>query len=153
MSARTVMLPKPVTVADGANLGQALDVLYQHRIKTAPVVDAAGRYRGLFGIHSLVRHLLPRAATLDGASLTDLAFVHDTLDTVKERLQGSLTEPVLLFADRDLLPVKPDDSLVETLLLLHRHRHTLPVVDPANERLLGIVTYWGVLAKLTGRPA
>lgn len=154
MTARTVMLPEPVTVPDTASLAQALDVLFRHRIKAVPVVDASGRYRGLFGLHSLVRQLLPRAATLDqGASLTDLTFVHDTLDTVKERLSARLNDPVLRFVDRDLPPVGPDESLLETLLLLHRHRHTLPVVDPASGRLLGVVTDWGVLARLTGRPA
>lgn len=154
MTAQTVMLPEPVTVTESATLAQALDVLLQHRIETVPVVDTAGRYRGLFGLHSLVRHLLPRAATLDqGASLTDLTFVHDSLDALKDRLSGSLSEPVLRFVDRDLPPVAPDESLPEILLLLHRHRHTLPVVDPASGRLLGVVTYWGVFARLTGRPA
>jgi len=154
MTARTVMLPEPVTIPDTANLAQALDVLFRHRIKAVPVIDATRRYRGLFGMHGLVRHLLPRAATLDdGASLTDLTFVHDTLETVKERLNGALNDPVLRFVDRDLQPMSPDESLLETLLLLHRHRHTLPVVDPASGRLLGVVTYWGIFSRLTGRPA
>lgn len=153
MTAQTVMLPEPVTVAESATLSQALDVLFQHRIKTVPVVDTAGHYRGLFGLHGLVRYLLPRAATLDqGANLTDLTFVHDSLATVKERLDGRLHEPVQHFADRELQPVAPGESLTETLLLLHRHRHTLPVVDPDNGRLLGVVTLWGVMAALTGRP-
>lgn len=153
MTAQTVMLPEPVTVTESATLAQALDVLLQHRIETVPVVDTAGRYRGLFGLHSLVRHLLPRAATLDqGANLTDLTFVHDSLATVKERLDGRLHESVLHFADRELQPIAPDESIAETLLQLHRHRHLLPVVDPDNGRLLGVVTLWGIMAALTGRP-
>jgi len=148
------MLPNPVTINDSASLWQAIDALYSHRIKSVPVVDASGHYRGLFGMHSLVRHLLPRAAKLDGgASLTDLAFVHDTVDTLKERLAGQLGEPVMQFVDQDAAQVAPTESLVETLLRLHRHGHTLPVVDPASGRLLGVVTYWGILAQLTGRPA
>ena len=148
------MLSNPVTVRDTATLAAAIELLFQHRIKALPLVNEQGHYRGLFGIHTLVRALLPRAATLDeGSGLTDLTFVHDTLDTVRERLAGHLLEPVIDFSDQDLKPLAPDTSLLETLLILHRHRHTLPVVDPASGRLLGIVTYWEMLAKLPSRPA
>jgi len=146
------MLPDPVTVRDTASLAEAVDLLFRHRIKNLPVVDANGIYRGLFGIHTLIRQLLPRAATLDeGAGLTDLGFVHDTLDNLRDRLAAHLQEPVLQFADRTLQPVAPDASIMETLLRLHRQRAVLPVVEPTSGRLLGIVTYWELLAKLSGR--
>ena len=154
MTCQTVMLPDPVTVLDSASLADAIDLLFRHRIKNLPVVDAAGRYKGLFGIHTLVRHMLPRAATLDeDARIGDLAFVHDTLENLKERLADRLGEPVIRFADTLLRSLAPDMSLVETLLLLYRHGHNMPVTDPQTGRLLGLVTYWGMLAKLTGRPA
>jgi CBS-domain-containing membrane protein len=148
------MIPDPISVLDSASLADAIDLLFRHRIKNLPVVDAAGRYKGLFGIHMLLRHVLPRAATLDGdAGIGDLAFVHDTLENLKQRLTGRLGEPVIRFADTALQPLAPDMSLVETLLHLHRHQHNLPVADPRSGRLLGLVTYWGMLASLTGRPA
>jgi CBS-domain-containing membrane protein len=154
VTCQTIMLPNPVTVLESASLTNSIDLLFQHHIKILPVVDANGIYRGLFGIHSLVRHLLPRAATLDGdARIGDLAFVHDTLETLKERLASRLGESIICFADTALRPLAPDMSLVETLLHLHRHRHNLPVVDLHTGRLLGLVTYWGILAKLTDRPA
>ncbi len=154
MTCQTVMLPDPITVPDTASLAAAIDLLYRHRIKNLPVVNSQGIYKGLFGIHTLVRQVLPRAATLDeSARLSDLTFVHDTLENLKERLSSRLTEPVLHFTDTALQPVAPNESLAETLLLLYRHRHNLPVVDPASGRLLGLVTYWGILAQLTGRPA
>jgi CBS domain-containing protein len=154
MTCQTVMLPDPVTVLESASLADAIDLLFRHRIKNLPVVDFAGLYKGLFGIHVLVRQMLPRAATLDTeASIGDLAFVHTTLENLKERLTSRLDEPVIRFADTALQPLAPDMSLVETLMHLYRHRHNLPVVDPQTGRLLGLVTYWGILAKLTGRPA
>jgi CBS domain-containing membrane protein len=152
MTCETVMLQNPFTVRDTATLSQALDILFQHRIKSIPVVDGQHIYRGLFGIHTLVRVLLPRAATLnEGSGLTDLTFVHDSLDTLKDRLAQRLPEPVTTFMDKALVPLTPDKSLQETLLLLHRHRHSLPVSDPVTGRLLGIVTYWEMLTHLTGR--
>lgn len=152
MTCQTVMLQKPVTVRDSDSLTQALDTLFAHRIKSVPVIDSEHIYRGLFGIHTLVRVLLPRAATLnEGSGLTDLAFVHDTLDNLKDRLTQRLPESVLAFTDTSFAPLAPTVSLLETLLLLHRHRHSLPVADPATGRLLGIVTYWEMLARLTGR--
>ena len=154
MTCQTVMLPDPVTVLESASLADAIDLLFRHTIKNLPVVDATGLYKGLFGIHTLVRHILPRAATLDAdIHIGDLAFVHTTLENLKERLTGLLDEPVIRFADTALQPLAPDMGLVETLLYLYRHRHNLPVVDPHTGRLLGLVTYWGILAKLTGRPA
>lgn len=154
VTCQTVMLSNPVTVLDSSSLATAIDLLFRHRIKNLPVVDSQGVYRGLFGIHTLMRHVLPRAATLDeSARISDLTFVHDTLENLKERLTSRLTEPVLNFADTALRPVAPNESLAETLLLLYRHRHNLPVADPDSGRLLGLVTYWGILAKLTGRPA
>lgn len=154
MTCQTVMLPDPITVLDSASLADAIDLLFRHHIKSLPVVDATGRYKGLFGIHTLVRHMLPRAATLDGDThIGDLAFVHDTLENLKERLTGRLAEPVLRFADTALQPLSPDMGLVETLLHLYQHRHNMPVADPRTGRLLGLVTYWDILAKLTGRPA
>ena len=152
MTCQTVMLPDPVTVLESASLSVAIDLLFSHRIKNLPVVDATGLYKGLFGIHTLVRHMLPRAATLDGDThIGDLAFVHDTLENLKERLTGRLGEPVIRFADTTLRPLAPDMGIVETLLHLHRHHHNLPVADAHTGRLLGLVTYWGILAKLTGR--
>ena len=154
MTCQTVMLPDPISVRDTTPLAEAIDLLFRHRIKNLPVVDANGIYRGLFGIHTLIRQLLPRAATLDeGAGLTDLGFVHDTLDNLRDRLAGRMHEPVLQFADRTVQPVAPDASLMETLLRLHRQRAILPVVDPASGRLLGIVTYWELLTRLAGRMA
>jgi len=151
MSCQTVMLPDPVTVSDTATLSSALETLFRHRIKSVPVVDARHLYRGLFGVHTMVRTLLPRAATLDGASLTDLAFVHDSLDALKERLTRRMNESVMSFVDLELKPLSPEQSIMDTLLLLNRHRHNLPVTDPASGRLLGIVTTWEILSRLTGR--
>lgn len=152
MTCKNVMLINPVTVNSSALLSEAIDLLFKHRIKTMPVVDDQGRYRGLFGIHTLIQTFLPRAALLgNGAGLTDLTFVHSTLATVSERLTERLQEPVLDFSDRQFTPLAPDEGVLETLLFLHRHRHTLPVVDPASGHLTGVVTYLGVLAKLTGR--
>jgi CBS domain-containing protein len=153
VTCRTITLSSPITVRESARLTDAIDLLFRHRIKSLPVVNADGLYQGLFGIHTLVRDLLPRAATLtEDARLGDLAFVHDTLATFKERLAGRLAEPVIQFSDTTLRPLVPEMSLVETLLHLHRYHHNLPVVDPQTGRLLGLVTYWSVLAKLTDRP-
>lgn len=154
MTCKTVMIPNPFAVRETATLGEAIDWLFVHNVKNLPVITADGLYRGLFGIHTLIRHLLPAAATLtDGASLPGLAFMHDSLDSVRERLKEHLMKPVLEFTDRELAPVGPDISIMETLLRLYQLHHLLPVVDPGSGRLLGIVTYWGLLARLTDRTA
>lgn len=154
MTCQNVMQPDPVTVAESVPLGEALDLLFRRRIAVLPVIDARGRYRGMFGVAAFLSSLLPRAALLDEhAELTDLGFVHDSLDTLKDRVAGRLREPVSAFMDRELQPLAPHDSLAEILLRLHRDRRALPVVDAASGRVLGLVTHQSVLSALTGRPA
>lgn len=152
MTWQSIMQQDPITIEETSSLDEAIGLLQRYRIATLPVVDARGRYRGLFGILSLVSRLLPRAALLDDhAELTDLGFVHDSLDTLKDRVASQLKEPVSMFMDRELPPLAPGDSVAEILLRLHRHRQDLPVIDPDSGRVLGIVTDRTVLSALAGQ--
>ncbi len=49
---------------------------------------------------------------------------------------------------QDVEVVTPDTPLVETLLVLYRNRTSIPVVDPENNKLLGMISYWDVGEKI-----
>jgi arabinose-5-phosphate isomerase len=59
---REVMTRNPRTVRAGTKMGQALDILKEHKISELPVVDAAGRPVGVLDITDVL-DLLPATET------------------------------------------------------------------------------------------
>ena len=149
------MITPPATIRIDTPVGKAIDLMFQHHVRTLPVVDDQGVYQGLFGIQFLLKELLPRAATLDpGLTAIDLSFMHDTLDdvrsTLKERLATFYPQGVGAVAmHRETPPLSAEDSLLEAMLRVYQAGFSLPVVDKKTKKLLGIVSHWSILAKLT----
>jgi CBS domain-containing protein len=48
----------------------------------------------------------------------------------------------------DVVTVRPDLPLVETLLILYRTKTSIPVVDPKDRRLVGMISYFDVGEKI-----
>ncbi len=158
MSCQAVMLTTPVVVLTDASVAAAIDLMFEQRLRTLPVVDAQGVYQGLFGIQFLLKELLPKAATMNQEQgLSVLAFMHDSLDDVrdalKERLALLYPKAVGTAAHREIAPLSPEDGLLEAMLRVYHAGFSLPVVDKKTQKLLGIVSHWSILAKLTGRSA
>jgi CBS-domain-containing membrane protein len=148
MTCATIMNPHPVTIGNEETVAAALEKMLQHRVKSLAVVDREGRFQGMFGLHRLLGLLLPKAATISDG-MEDLAFVSDTLTDIRERLQQLQNQPVGAYLSRnDTVPVHPGTPLVETVLLLYRHRDNLPVVEQTTGKLVGLVSPWEILAKL-----
>ena len=132
-------------------VSKALDLLLSHRVLTVPVVDADGRYLGMFGKHRILSLLLPRAATLDEempslASLLDVAFMTDNIDDIRERLTEISSDPVSKYIETDAPQVKANAPLMTALQLLYSTRNYLPVVDE-DGKLAGVLSSWDALAK------
>lgn len=147
MTCRDLISPPPATLAKGDTVAHAVSTLIAHRFSTLPVVDAKGKFVGIFGVKELIALLLPRAARL-GDDLGDLGFVSDSVADLQARLGGLGHETVgkHMAADRT---VRAETSLVEALLLLHRGNACLPVVDEAG-RLLGILSATDAVARIAG---
>ena len=147
MTCATVMNARPLTLRVDAPVSNAVEIFLRHPGHTLPVVDAEGRFAGLFGIHRLLGLLLPKVATLkDG--LTDLRYVQDTLDDVRQRLQEIKGLTVGEYLDDPAAVLRPDTPIMETLLMLYHHHDGLPVVEESSGRLLGIVSFRDVLDKI-----
>jgi CBS domain-containing protein len=150
------MTTPPVAIRADASIAAAIDLMFQQRVRTLPVVDAQDVYQGLFGIQFLLKELLPRAATLTlERGLSDLAFMHDTLDdvrsTLKERLAALYPQAVGTAVHCEIPPLSAEDSLLEAMLRVYQAGFSLPVVDKNTHKLVGIVSHWSILAKLTER--
>lgn len=147
-----IMTPDPLTISPDMKASDALKEMYHAQYRSMPVVDAEGRFVGLFSIYRLIELLLPRAAMAREGSLDDLSFVHESMDHLLERLQELADLPVseLLEKKKRLSVCKPNTSLTEMLLLLHEGHTSLPVVvvKGKHKRLVGIVSHWDVLSKL-----
>ena len=62
--------------------------------------------------------------------------------------QTALYQSVGDFMDPDPKIVHAETAASEAVLLLDEGHDSLPVVDPETQRLLGILTYWDILAKV-----
>jgi len=148
----TIMNAKPATLRADDSVSKAADILQEKRYLILPVVDGEGRYAGVFDVWDLLGLLLPKAATLDDL-VPNLSFLGDDLPALQQRMKDIGSQPVGPLARPDLPLLRPDMSPVEALLLFYRHRSTLPVVDEASGKLVGVMSYWDALAAISGRKA
>jgi CBS domain-containing protein len=147
MTVRSIMTPNPLTLRSDDTVARAAELMLAHRYLILPVVDAGGRCAGMFDMWDLLTLLLPKVATLDAELVPDLGFLGDDLPGLQAKLKEVGGQPVGPLARPDLPLLKPDTPVVEALLLSYRNRTTLPVVDQ-NNCVIGVLSYWDVLAAI-----
>jgi CBS domain-containing protein len=142
-TARDVMDPKPTVLAATDTVGTGIGYIMENRFRNVPIVDGEGCYLGVFGVNCLLRLVLPQAALMEHG-LTDISFVSDSLKDLRRRMRESEDKPVTICLSDEATVIGPDTPLLETLLVLYKTRRSVPVVDPKDRRLLGVVSYWDV---------
>ena len=147
MTARLVMNPNPPILRSTDTISVAAEYIMAQRCRRIPVVDDDGRYIGVFGINCLLRLVLPKAVLMKNG-LETASFMKTTLSDLHKRFNDVRDEPITLCMGDDARIVAPDTPLIETLRILYGHMGSLPVVDPDNGRLLGMVSYWDVGAAI-----
>lgn len=147
MTCHSIMIPDPVTFRTEVSVGEAVGVLVARHFRSVPVVDATGKMVGQFGVHALLRMLVPRIAT-EKLGLPHLPFVQDDLEDLRRRLRHFWDRPVGEYAEHDYFVVHPDTPLTKTVLSLYHTHDNLPVVDRDSGRLLGIISYWDIVQRL-----
>jgi CBS-domain-containing membrane protein len=147
MTARSVMNPNPAVLRCTDKISLAADHIMAQRCRRLPVIDEDGRYVGVFGINCLLRLVLPQAVVIE-RGLETASFMKTTLSDLHRRFNEVKDEPITLCIKDDASTVAPDTPLVETLRVLYGHMGSLPVVDPDDGRLLGVVSYWDVGAAI-----
>jgi CBS domain-containing protein len=149
MSVRSIMTAEPLTLRADETIGRAVELMLEHRYIVLPVVDANSSHLGEFDVWDLLGLLLPKAATLN-SMLPDLKFVADNLPELQAKLGEISGRPVGEMARPNLPVLRPDTSVIEALLQFYRHRSPLPVVEEKSGRLVGILSYWDVVAAVAG---
>jgi len=148
MNVEELMNKDPLTIGAEVSFSSAYQQLLDLRVRSLPVVDADGIYKGMFDVYDVWGVLLPRAARLDGKSLRDLAFVSSSEGQLREKLRAAGLRRVTEFLDQDLPAIHPDTPLQEAIRLLYQHDGNLAVVDRKTGELLGLVSAWEILARL-----
>jgi CBS domain-containing protein len=150
MSLNEIMLSDPQTVGPEDTVPTAFRLMKKFGMRNLPVVDGDGCFLGVFSTVHLIELLLPVAATVEGG-LTDLSFVHDSLDDIRERYQNVENHKVGDFIESEHVPVvHTETSLVEAMLLLYKHRTHVTVVEESTNKVVGVITVNGILEALMG---
>lgn len=142
-TASQVMDPNPSVLRETDRIADGARIIMDHRYRNLPVVDAEGRYLGIFGVSFLLRLVLPKAVLVE-QGLQTVPYVRDTLKDLRQRLAEVEEQQVSCCLEDDVPVVSPATPLVETLLILYRSRCSLPVVEPESGRLVGMISYFDV---------
>jgi CBS domain-containing protein len=149
MTAQTMMKTDIVTLVPGDTFGKAFNIMVDRRIRSLPVVDAQGVYKGMVDLFDVYQVLLPKAATLDSEFMQDLAFISGSKEKLKEKLEEAASRPVSEFlAGKEVEPIHPETAAQEALMLLFKHNGNIPVVDKNSHKLVGILSPWEILDPL-----
>ena len=147
MTATSIMDPHPTVVKPTDIIKTAIGYIMENRYRNLPVVDDDGKYLGSFGVHCLLKNVLPKAVLMKHG-LTSVPFLQESLADLHNRLRELENNPVAMCMNTEAETVSPDTPLVESLLILYRNRDSLPVVDTESGKLLGVISYWDAGEKI-----
>ena len=137
MRCAAIMSVNPPAVRDTDSVAEAARVLIAQRHLGVPVVDKDGRYVGMFGADDLLGVIVPRIA-IAGSISSNLRFVGDDTKDLTARFRDLNQQPVGAVADRHAIVLSPDTPQIEAFRIFCRSRASLPVVDPATGKLVGL---------------
>ena len=144
---KDIMSTDVLTLSPDDPVEKAVKLMIERSVRNLPVVDAQGRLLGIFSTYRLLELLLPVAVTVSHG-LADLAFVEDSYEDIKERIRTLYGKRVgEVMRTKDFHSVRPETPFIEGVLLLHKYRTRLPVVDKTG-KLVGIADYKGYLRKI-----
>lgn len=148
MSAELFMNPRPVVLRTDDTIAEGARKIMAHQRRSLPVVDEDGRFQGMLTANCLLYLCLPAATTTAGG-LDSVPYVEDSLEDVAQRLKQHMDEPIARFLKTEKVAVvHPDTPIVETLLTLYHAKANLPVVEKNSGKLVGMISYYNVGAKI-----
>ncbi len=148
MTAKLFMNPNPVCIRTSDTIAYGAEQIMKKQRRDLPVVDDEGRFRGMLTVDCLLYLVLPKAVTMKHG-IDALSFVQNSLGDLRNRLKKYLDKPVTLcLKEKDVAVVHPDTTTVATLLTLYRAKANLPVVEKDTGRLVGMISYYDVGAKI-----
>lgn len=157
LTCKDVMGVSQSTLRPTDTVSKAFKLMRSKGIRFLPVVEEDGTYVGVFTSPTLIKLLLPRAMTIElgkgkkpNKSLNNLGFYSIDEETFHNSLAEEKDEPVTNhLSDPDNIPiVSPDTSVMEGVLLLHKYKRHVIVVEPKSKQFVGVVSINSVLKKM-----
>ena len=145
MRCADIMNANPPSVHDTDSVAKAAAELVSGRHLGLPVIDAEGRYIGMFGADDLLGLVVPRVAIAGGNVVPNLRFVGDNPKTLTTRFGEVARQAVGAVVDRNAIVLSPDTPQIEAFRIFCRSRTSLPVVEPQSRKLVGLVSYFDVM--------
>lgn len=150
MPCSTIMRTELTTVSADTTVGEAILILSKNHFRSVPVVSDEGRFLGQFGVHTVLELSVPLATKIAREGpMTDISFMDDGMEDMQRRLSKVWDKPVREYAYKSVPSLNPDDSITRTLLSLAKTQDNIAVVDKDTRILVGIVSYWDVLDRLS----
>lgn len=143
-----VMTPEVVTVRPDQSLAEAADVLAEHGIGAAPVVDDSGTLVGLLRDEDLLisesrLHLPTVISILPGIDIT----LPGAARRYDEELKQAIASTVKGVMEREFVSLAPDATLEDLATLMHESEVThVPVVEGGT--VVGIATRGDIVRHL-----
>lgn len=160
LTCRDVMVSPDIQrrILPDESIATAFQIIKESRARFLPVVDKDGIYVGVFSAPTLMKLILPRAATLatgkDAArlSMTNLNFMSPTRADFEAQLERLKTEKVSdNMSDPANIPVaSPDTPVMEGIFLIHKFKRHVMLVEPDSKRFVGTVSPNSLLDHVLG---
>lgn len=147
MDARDLMSSPVITVSVDGTVGEAADLMLQHRVSCLPVVDARGRVAGMlthsdFGLHHRFLPTANHLFTLFGAWANPA-----NLEQVSQAVRGRLLRDVM---SQPVATVSEDATVAEVAETMVRYKvNRLPVMR--GDEMVGVISRHDLL-KLMAPP-
>lgn len=146
---------RQLTIGPDTSVSDAFQVFKKHRARFLPVVDETGTYLGVFTAPTLLKLLLPKAATIGlntdsmRVSLEGLGFMSlskDDFETRLEHLRDELVKDNM--SNPANIPVTaPQTPIMEGIFLYYKFKRHVVLVDPDSGKFVGTVSSNSLLEK------
>ncbi len=145
-----VMSQTPVQLSANASMTEAADILLEHGISTAPVMDDQGRCIGILSSTDFLR----RQSSLGHANESSMSNeVHQVVEPGAGQpiyISPVVEDRVSYHMTRAVQSVKPDVSLLKAAHIMNaEHIHRLPVLDD-DDRVVGMLSTMDIVSSLIG---
>jgi len=153
MTCATAMTNTIVSVRDEQTIGDALQLLDRHSIRTLPVITAEGELVGRVDFAAVLSNLLPGPLMVDSHGdrfslrLDYIVDEKSELDVAKH-LRELLPIKISEVMDREPKMVHRDTPLWEGIRLLVQHGSPIAVVEEGSHNLVGLVSLQSAIREL-----
>lgn len=156
-----VMVPPDMqkTIHPDESIATAFRMIKDSRIRFLPAVREDGTYVGVFSAPTLLRLILPKAATIGMSSessrlnLDHLSFMSLSRTDFAEQLDHLRTEKVAdnLSNPANIPVAAPNTPIMEGIFMIHKFKRHLMLVEPGSKRFVGTVSPNSLLDSVLGQ--